>query len=167
MFEMRNDHLSSSLHLYRKLSNSFPFWAWWFSFWTPTKDHFPYWRASVKKWNFEDYERSWRWLLSKGILRKVWILKRQRRRTRVKMIPHVIWNDLWFDHHEIQFESIYHFFRNHEPQPTLRTWKVHFDRTWILRLKRFLKIHRTIKEKRKWLRKKKNMTLGWKPKRAV
>ena len=31
----------------------------------------------------------------------------------------------------------YPFFRNLKPRPTLRTWKVHFDQTWILRLERF------------------------------
>ena len=35
------------------------------------------------------------------------------------------------------FEPTYPFFRNPEPRPTLRAVKVHFDWTWILRLKRF------------------------------
>ena len=51
------------------------------------------------------------------------------------MILHMMKNDLWFDHPKTQFRPIYHFFRNHEPWPTLRTWKVHFDRMWILRLR--------------------------------
>ena len=52
-----------------------------------------------------------------------------------KMVPHK--NDLWSDHPEIKFQPIYPFFRNHKPWPTLHTWKVHFDWTWILGLKRF------------------------------
>ena len=47
------------------------------------------------------------------------------------------WNDPWSDHPEIQFGPIYPFFRNHKLWPTLHTWKVHFDRMWIFRLKRF------------------------------
>ena len=46
-------------------------------------------------------------------------------------------NDPWSDHPEIQFGPIYPFFRNHEPWPTLHTWKVHLDQMWIFRLKRF------------------------------
>ena len=46
-------------------------------------------------------------------------------------------NDLWSDNPETQFRPIYHFFRNHESWPTLRALKVHFDRMWILKLKRF------------------------------
>ena len=45
-------------------------------------------------------------------------------------------NDPWSDHPKTQFGPIYPFFRNHKPWPTLRTWKVHFDQTWILGLKR-------------------------------
>ena len=39
------------------------------------------------------------------------------------------WNTIW---------AYYLFFRNHEPWPVLRTWKVHFDQMWILGLKSFL-----------------------------
>ena len=46
-------------------------------------------------------------------------------------------NDSWSDHPETQFGPTYPFFRNPEPRPTLRAVKVHFDWTWILRLKRF------------------------------
>ena len=31
------------------------------------------------------------------------------------------WNDPWSDHLETQFGPTYHFFRNPEPRPTLRT----------------------------------------------
>ena len=46
-------------------------------------------------------------------------------------------NDPWSDHPETQFEPVYAFFRNHKPWPTLHTRKVHFDRTWIFKLKSF------------------------------
>ena len=88
------------------------------------------------------------------------------------------------------FGHTYPFFRNPEPRPTLCAVKVHFDWTWILRLKRFFlrefssKIvlinHPPIwdefwifecimgqsKKKRKWM-KRKNVTLEWKPERIV
>ena len=47
-------------------------------------------------------------------------------------------NDPWSNHPKTQFGPIYLFFWNHEPWPVLRTWKVHFDWTWILGLKSFL-----------------------------
>ena len=47
-------------------------------------------------------------------------------------------NDPWSDQPEIQFRPIYPFFRNHKSRPTLLTLKVHFDRMWIFKLKRFL-----------------------------
>ena len=53
------------------------------------------------------------------------------------MIIRVMKNDPWSDHPETQFGPIYPFFQNHGLWLTLRTWKVHFDRIWILRLKRF------------------------------
>ena len=46
-------------------------------------------------------------------------------------------NDPWSDHPETQFEPTYPFFWNHKPWPALCTWKVPFDWTWILGLKRF------------------------------
>ena len=46
-------------------------------------------------------------------------------------------DDPWSDHLETQFWPIYPFFRNHKLWPTLHTRKVHFDRMWIFRLKRF------------------------------
>ena len=56
------------------------------------------------------------------------------------MIFHMMKNDPWSDHPETQFGPIYPFFRNHEPWPTLRALKVHFDRMWILKLKRFFSL---------------------------
>ena len=53
------------------------------------------------------------------------------------MVPYTMKNDLWSNYPETQFGPTYPFFWNPEPRPTLRAVKVHFDWTWILRLKRF------------------------------
>ena len=67
----------------------------------------------------------------------IWNEKKQRRKTKVELVPHAAKNDLWSDYPETQFGPTYTFFRNLEPKPTLRAIKVHFDWTWILRLMRF------------------------------
>ena len=64
--------------------------------------------------------------------------KKQKGRMQVEMVPHVKKMILGLNHPETQFGSTYLFFRNPEPRPTLRVVKVHFDRMWILKLKRFL-----------------------------
>ena len=46
-------------------------------------------------------------------------------------------NDPWSNYPKTQFRPTYPFFGNPEPKPILRAVKVHFDWTWILRLKRF------------------------------
>ena len=46
-------------------------------------------------------------------------------------------NDSVSDYPKTQFGLTYSFFRNPKPKPTLRAVKVHFDWTWILKLKRF------------------------------
>ena len=66
-----------------------------------------------------------------------WNEKKHGKKTKVELVPHTMKNDLWSNYPETQFGTTYPFFRNLEPRPTLRAVKVHFDRTWILRLKRF------------------------------
>ena len=61
--------------------------------------------------------------------------EKQGKKTKAELVPHK--NDPWFNYLETQFGPTYLFFRNPEPKPTLRAVKVHFDWTWILRLKRF------------------------------
>ena len=63
--------------------------------------------------------------------------EKQGRKTKAELVPHTMKNDPCSDHPETQFGPTYPFFRNPEPRPILRTVKVHFDWTWILRLKRF------------------------------
>ena len=65
-----------------------------------------------------------------------WIIKKEMNERTTKNDPSC--NDPWSNHPKTQFGPIYLFFRNQEPWPTLRTWKVHFDWTWILGLKSFL-----------------------------
>ena len=47
--------------------------------------------------------------------------EKQGRKTKAKLVLHTMKNDPWSDHLETQFRSIYPFFWNHEPWPTLRT----------------------------------------------
>ena len=63
--------------------------------------------------------------------------EKQKRKTKVELVPHAMKNDPWSNYPKTQFGPIYPFFRNPEPRPTLRFIKVHFDWTWILRLERF------------------------------
>ena len=63
--------------------------------------------------------------------------KKQERKIKVELVPHVMKNDTWSNYPETQFVPTYLFFRNPEPRPTLRAVKVHFDWMWILRLKKF------------------------------
>ena len=63
--------------------------------------------------------------------------EKQGRKTKAELVPHAMKNDPWSDHLETQFGPTYLFFRNPKPSPTLRAIKVHFDWTWIPRLKRF------------------------------
>ena len=56
-----------------------------------------------------------------------WNEEKQKRKTKVELVPHMEKNDPWSDHPETQFGPTYPFFRNPEPKPTLRTVKVHFD----------------------------------------
>ena len=66
--------------------------------------------------------------------------KKQGRKTKAELVPHAMKNDLWSNYPKTQFGPTYYFFRNSEPRPTLRAVKVHFDWTWILRLKRFFSL---------------------------
>ena len=166
MFEMRNGHLSSSSH-WKKVIHSHPFWAWWIFFYIPIKDHPPHWGAKAKRNllsslndQMPDAGRQmwkngvpkmlsshhWKTEMSKN---KTKLLKKEPRKMEnqrkkemnegtTKKILHMTINDPWSDHPETQFGPTYPFFRNPEPRPTLRTWKVHFDWTWILGLKSFL-----------------------------
>ena len=65
--------------------------------------------------------------------------EKQGRKTKVELVPHAIKKMILglIYYPETQFGPTYHFFRNPEPRPTLRAVKVHFDWTWIPRLKRF------------------------------
>ena len=58
---MRNDHLSSSFHWYRKIIHSHLFWVWKISFYISTKDHPLYWGAKAKRNLFSSYKRSNAW----------------------------------------------------------------------------------------------------------
>ena len=84
--------------------------------------------SSSPHWKIE-VSRSKTKILKKELKKEKWTERQW------KMI--LSWNDPWSDHPKTQFGPTYPFFRNHKPWPTLRTWKVHFDWTWILGLKRF------------------------------
>ena len=53
--------------------------------------------------------------------------EKQKRKTKVELVPHAMKNDPWSNYPKTQFEPTYPFFRNPEPRPTLRAVKVHFD----------------------------------------
>ena len=63
--------------------------------------------------------------------------EKQGRKTKAELVLHEMKNDPWSNYPKTQLGPTYSLFRNHKPWPTLRTWKVYFDRMWILRLKRF------------------------------
>ena len=63
--------------------------------------------------------------------------EKQGGKTKAELVPHAMKNDPWSNYLETQFGLTYPFFWSLEPRPTLRAVKVHFDWTWILRLKRF------------------------------
>ena len=63
--------------------------------------------------------------------------EKQGRKTKAELVPHAMKNDHWFNYLKTQFGPTYPIFQNPEPRPTLRAVKVHFDWTWIPRLKRF------------------------------
>ena len=112
--------------------------------------------------------------------------EKQGRKTKVELVLHAMKNDPWSNYPKTQFGPTYPFFRNPEPRPTLRTVKVHFNWTWILRLKRFFLreflskiilinhppiwdefwIFECIMGQSKKNEKRKNVTLGWKPEKG-
>ena len=53
--------------------------------------------------------------------------KKQGRKTKVELVPHAMKNDHWSNYPKTQFGPTYPFFRNLEPEPTLRAVKVYFD----------------------------------------
>ena len=84
----------------------------------------PHWKIEVNKRKTKRIRES---------KKKIW-KKEMNKKT---MKNDLSWNDPWTDHPETRFGPTYPFFRNQEPWPILRTWKVHFDRTWIFGLKSF------------------------------
>ena len=51
----------------------------------------------------------------------VWKEEKQKKKTKVELVPYTAKNDPWSDHLETQFGPTYPFFQNPEPRPTLRT----------------------------------------------
>ena len=85
-----------------------------------------------------------KWIEKNGLK---WKWRETRKEDQSRIGPHK--NDSWFNDPETQFEPTYHFFRNPKPRPTLRAVKVHFDWTWIPRLKRFFSL-RNFHPKSSW-----------------
>ena len=63
-------------------------------------------------------ENEMKWNEKNGL---IWNDEKQKRKTKVELVPHTVKNDPWSDHPETQFEPTYPFFQNHEPWLILHT----------------------------------------------
>ena len=92
----------------------------------------PHWKTKMSKNKTKILEKrnqeKWR------IKEKWW---KERKMNEKIMKSDLSWNDPWLRSPWNTIWACLSFLSNHEPWPTLRTWKVHFDWTWILGLKSF------------------------------